>query len=155
MRLFSLPGIKSHGCGVWKTVFVGLLSPRNECTHPQLTHYVGDPPPTAHGGIRVEKLCWDDGMDWREGNELSWGRTAGWSFETDVDETDSLVWLLQSVRWCGKSAAMYRGRKEGWCRVLLEMGGRVGRLGLCREEKHGDMVAQKPGTPRRVCFSFR
>lgn len=32
-------------------------------THPQIAHDVGDPPPAAHAGIRVEQLCWDDGMD--------------------------------------------------------------------------------------------
>ncbi len=36
-----------------------------EHTHHQLTDYVGDPSSTACGGIRVEKLCWDDGKDCR------------------------------------------------------------------------------------------
>lgn len=63
-------------------------------TYPQLTHYVGDPAPTAHGGISVVKLCWDDGMDWGEDTVVSWFK---WSCEAGLSK-NGLTCLVVVVR---------------------------------------------------------
>lgn len=97
-------------------------------SYPQISDRVGDPPPTAQGGVSEEELCRDDGMDWwtEKTCSVQWGCTAGC---TDLTDLNSPVRPSQSLWW--KSAAMYRGRKDGWCRVLLDTGGSTGRLGVC------------------------
>ncbi len=64
-----------------------------EHTHHQLTDYVGDPSSTACGGIRVEKLCWDDGKDCRQGIQQERG---GGVKKT----TFSLIQRVEAGRMC-------------------------------------------------------
>lgn len=90
-------------------------------SHRQLSHEVGVPPPGALGGVDVVKLRRDDGVHW--GLERATFATSGPGFwNRCANSGDSRVWPLW---WCMKPEAAYRGMKEGWCRVLLEMGGRV------------------------------